>query len=335
MAALAIGLLLPWTLTETAMAQSCSAALIDFRSRHGVALHFEGPADQALEILAELRSIHTGPCAAEQGAEFRVAQVDRAIAAVRQEQAASGPRVHITMGRDLGQRPAPAFVPPPVTQPPTSSVPNPTSTAHIAPPKAASVPVTALPPRPAAGSGLPPLLRGETGRVIPAQAALRSKVIAGNGRSAMGCVSLEVVTKRDSSSTAIGGRRLVNRCGEKVEISWCYVDTECAQDHGSSWTLDASGVASSWPISAEREVRWAACMGPNSGGLTDHGTRFICYAPGDNGRQPLADPADANRASGRAGPGEASGPQTVRPSAPITDPAFASSAANAISPNGS
>jgi hypothetical protein len=104
----------------------------------------------------------------------------------------------------------------------------------------------------------------------------RSKAIAGNGKSAKGCVQLIVRTAGDPK-TAGGGRVLLNNCGAVVEVSWCYTDNECRQDRGNQTTLSPGR---SWPVSAERELRYGACYGANTIETEKgtSGTRYICYA---------------------------------------------------------
>ena len=105
----------------------------------------------------------------------------------------------------------------------------------------------------------------------------RSRVIAGNGKSAMDCVKLITVSKGDSQLSG-GGRVLSNQCGETVEVTWCYVDGECDRESGAQWTVAAG---KSWPVSAVRPVRFAACLGANTVGFEkgSAGTRYICTAP--------------------------------------------------------
>ena len=127
-------------------------------------------------------------------------------------------------------------------------------------------------------------------RPAGAQASLqsdsnKSRVIAGNGQSAMGCVALVVRSSGDSRVSG-GGRVLANNCSGPVEATWCYVDVECGRESGSAWTI---GVGRSYPVSAEREIRWAACIGANTVSFEKGtaGTRFICTAP-SGGPQPQA-----------------------------------------------
>lgn len=106
----------------------------------------------------------------------------------------------------------------------------------------------------------------------------RSRVIAGNGRSAMDCVQLIVVAKGDSR-IGNGGRVLVNYCGAPVEITWCYPDEpRGCEIHGNTWTLDIGG---SWPVSYEKDIRWAACHGANTASFEkgSQGLSYICDAP--------------------------------------------------------
>ena len=110
----------------------------------------------------------------------------------------------------------------------------------------------------------------------PQNRGTSSKIIAGDGRSAVDCVRLVEMASADSKLG--GGRRaLVNNCGGPVEISWCYVATECARGSGNSWTL---GAGRSWPIKHD-EVRWGACHGANTISAEEGsaGLRYICKAP--------------------------------------------------------
>jgi hypothetical protein len=106
----------------------------------------------------------------------------------------------------------------------------------------------------------------------------RSRIIAGNGRSAMDCVRIEQLASRDSSTSG-GGSVLANRCGGPVEITWCYPEDRGGCDwSGNTWTLRVGG---SWPVSAEKEIRWAACHGANTVRFEkgSMGTRYYCNAP--------------------------------------------------------
>jgi hypothetical protein len=106
----------------------------------------------------------------------------------------------------------------------------------------------------------------------------RSRIIAGNGRSAMDCVRIEQLAKGDSGLSG-GGNVLANRCGGTVEITWCYPEDQGGCDwSGNTWTLSAGG---SWPVSAEKEIRWAACHGANTVSFEkgSMGTRYFCNAP--------------------------------------------------------
>ncbi len=123
----------------------------------------------------------------------------------------------------------------------------------------------------------------------------RSRVIAGNGQSAMHCAALVTLAKGDPS-LAGGGRVIQNNCGTPIEIIWCYVDTECGPDRGALWTV---GARRSWPVSATREIRWAACLGANTVAFEkgSAGTRYICSAP-LGGPQPQARPGPPLRSGG-------------------------------------
>lgn len=103
-----------------------------------------------------------------------------------------------------------------------------------------------------------------------------SRIIARDGQSAMDCVKLVELTKSDSS-TGGGGRVLSNQCGNTVEIGWCYVGGDC-ESTGSQTNV---AVGRSWPVSAEKEIRWAACHGANTfhSDPGSKGLRFTCSAP--------------------------------------------------------
>ena len=106
----------------------------------------------------------------------------------------------------------------------------------------------------------------------------RSRVIASDGESAMDCTEIVDLASGDSSTS--GGNRVIrNNCGEVIEIVWCYVGEGldgCGA--GGQWTLRVGG---SWPVSVEKEIRWAACRGRNTVGFEDGsaGLRYICSAP--------------------------------------------------------
>jgi hypothetical protein len=103
-----------------------------------------------------------------------------------------------------------------------------------------------------------------------------SRVIAGDGQLANDCVSLQVVASGDSSLSG-GGRVLSNGCADVVEITWCYPDEGC-DVHGNSWNI---GPGKSWPVSAEKEIRWGACHGADTASFEkgSYGLRVICNAP--------------------------------------------------------
>jgi hypothetical protein len=105
-----------------------------------------------------------------------------------------------------------------------------------------------------------------------------ARIIASNGKSAIDCVKLVTLTKNDSTMGG-GGRVLSNQCGGPVEITWCYSPGDCDPGRvGNSWTL---GVGRSWPVSAEKEIRWAACHGANTAAFVkdSQGLRYYCSAP--------------------------------------------------------
>jgi hypothetical protein len=139
------------------------------------------------------------------------------------------------------------------------------------------------------GSGASPQPAPKTSYIPLPQAQqpeTKSRIIAGNGKSAMGCAQL-VTLSNDDPRIAPGGRVIANNCGEKIEIAWCYVDRECGQQGGGSqWTL---GAGRSWPVSKVREIRWAACIGANTIRFEEGsaGSRFLCFAP-TGGPQPKA-----------------------------------------------
>lgn len=150
----------------------------------------------------------------------------------------------------------------------------------------------------------------------PALDRNKSRVIAGNGQSAMNCVTLVTRTREDSKLSG-GGRVLANNCGKPVEATWCYVDAECSRESGSTWTI---GAGRSYPVSASREVRWAACIGANTASFEKGtaGTRFICNAPTD-GPQPQAKPGAplrSNQAAANGGTSSGRGPNGTTSVAP-------------------
>lgn len=109
-----------------------------------------------------------------------------------------------------------------------------------------------------------------------ATSSTRSRVIAGDGKSAMHCVSIERVASGNSALSG-GGKVIVNRCGETVETVWCYVNGDC-NTTGAQVTLQAN---KSWPIDAVKDVRFAACLGKNTVRFEDgsKGLRYVCNAP--------------------------------------------------------
>ena len=104
-----------------------------------------------------------------------------------------------------------------------------------------------------------------------------ARIIASDGKSAMDCVNLVELTKTDSS-TGGGGRVLANNCSDEVEIGWCYTPGDCETETGSSWTVQPGR---SWPVSAEKQIRWVACHGKNTAGFVkgSYGLRYYCKAP--------------------------------------------------------
>ena len=104
-----------------------------------------------------------------------------------------------------------------------------------------------------------------------------AKIIASDGKSAMDCVKLVELTKTDSSTSG-GGRVLSNQCSGPVEIVWCISPGECQRGSGNAWTVAAGR---SWPVSAQGEVRWAACHGANTAAHVkgSFGLRYYCSAP--------------------------------------------------------
>ena len=105
------------------------------------------------------------------------------------------------------------------------------------------------------------------------------RTIAGNGKSAMHCVSLETIASGDSNtSAAVKGRVLVNNCSDEVEINWCTSPGECERESGNTWTVQPGY---SWPVSSEGEVRWSACHGANTTSTVkgSYGLRYYCNAP--------------------------------------------------------
>lgn len=104
-----------------------------------------------------------------------------------------------------------------------------------------------------------------------------ARIIASDGKSAMDCVKLVKLSDKDSIM-GMGGRVLSNQCDGPVEITWCYVDSDCYKGVGNAWTV---GAGRSWPVSVERELRWAACHGANTASFVkgSYGLRYYCSAP--------------------------------------------------------
>ena len=105
------------------------------------------------------------------------------------------------------------------------------------------------------------------------------RTIAGDGKSAMHCVSLETIASGDSNtSAAVKGRVIVNNCSDEVEINWCNSPGECERESGNTWTVQPGY---SWPVSSEGEVRWSACHGANTTSTVkgSYGLRYYCNAP--------------------------------------------------------
>lgn len=106
--------------------------------------------------------------------------------------------------------------------------------------------------------------------------AARSRIIAGDGKSAMHCVSIKQLASGNSALTG-GGKVILNGCGEPVEATWCYVNGDC-NTTGAQVTLQANR---SWPIDGTKEVRFAACLGKGTVRFEDgsKGLRYVCTAP--------------------------------------------------------
>ena len=122
---------------------------------------------------------------------------------------------------------------------------------------------------------LTPLSIGGAG---PPSKGIDPHIIAGNGKSAMHCVSLETTGSGDSNlSAAVTGRRFVNRCDDEVEIVWCNTP-ECERESGNTWTVQPGR---GWPVSSNGEVRWGACHGRDTASAVkfSQGLRFYCNAP--------------------------------------------------------
>lgn len=116
------------------------------------------------------------------------------------------------------------------------------------------------------------------GGVGPPSKGIDPHIIAGNGKSAMHCVSLETTGSGDSNlSAAVTGRRFVNHCDDEVEIEWCNTP-ECERESGNTWTVQPGR---GWPVSSNGEVRWGACHGRDTASAVkfSQGLRFYCNAP--------------------------------------------------------
>ena len=109
-----------------------------------------------------------------------------------------------------------------------------------------------------------------------------ARIIASNGKSAMDCVKLE--TLGGDSAVSGGGRVLVNRCSDEVEIGWCYSPGDCDTETGSGWTVQPG---KSWPVKAEGEIRWVACHGRDTASFVkgSYGLRYYCKAPASAARR--------------------------------------------------
>jgi hypothetical protein len=96
-------------------------------------------------------------------------------------------------------------------------------------------------------------------------------IIATDGKSAMDCMYLGQLSSG-------GVRVLVNNCLDEVEIVWCYKPGDCDTETGSGWTVPP-GIY--WPLSANKEIRWAACHGRETTSFVkgSHGFRYYCSAP--------------------------------------------------------
>jgi hypothetical protein len=104
-----------------------------------------------------------------------------------------------------------------------------------------------------------------------------ARIIASNGKSAMDCVKLEQLASGDSK-VGVGGRRLYNSCSDEVEITWCNTPGCSTPTGGNAWTVQPGY---GWPVSAEGEVRWAACHGRDTAAFVkgSYGLRYYCTAP--------------------------------------------------------
>jgi hypothetical protein len=102
------------------------------------------------------------------------------------------------------------------------------------------------------------------------------RVIARDGTVA-DCVGLETLTQNQSTLSG-GGRVFANHCPVAVEVGWCSVDNECERGLGNQWTVQPG---KSWPVSAEKSIRWGACLGANTyhGDRESQGLKFTCSAP--------------------------------------------------------
>ena len=122
------------------------------------------------------------------------------------------------------------------------------------------------------GSGKPWVQQGKDARII-----------ASDGKSAMDCVFLQNLASGDSATSG-GGRVLVNRCTDEVEIGWCYSPGDCDTETGSGWTVQPGR---SWPVKAQGTIRWAACHGRDTAAFVrgSHGLRYYCKAPASAARR--------------------------------------------------
>lgn len=103
------------------------------------------------------------------------------------------------------------------------------------------------------------------------------RIIASDGKSAMHCVRLDQLSSGNSGVSG-GGRRLFNGCTEEVEITWCNTPGCGTPTGGNTWTVQPGR---GWPVSADGEVRWAACLGRDTAAFVkgSHGLRYYCSAP--------------------------------------------------------
>lgn len=128
----------------------------------------------------------------------------------------------------------------------------------------------------AVDGSLSPLTAGGSGTSSPTYGN-GIHIIGADGRSARDCVALESFANGNSAASG-GGRVLINRCSDAVEIGWCYSPGDCDTETGSLWTVQPGR---SWPVDAVRNVRWAACHGAGTVSFIkgSYGLRYYCKAP--------------------------------------------------------